>query len=1062
MKKRVLSWVLACALLVGCLGGLSLVAGAADGDAAATYAKIDFSTGQIVGTNANVTYNHTSAQASKTGDAAASSDQQYFTQWGVDVQTNGLAKIPGTEDYGMFMYRQNNGFGISVSDIGLTGQDVAISVEYYFPGACVQNATRFGMVFNDTTYQMSAGGDSSHVNASALVLDEEGLVTYTVTGTAAEYFKGGGTINTYCWNYNNNPPEGDQNGENPGNDYYYIKSITIFPASELGTIDTSYDHYDFVNKVSLNPYYPQYKEADAYGMKWSLNGTEGAGSLTANGLEMTSGCFYFDVTLARQQTVVFVRMKFAPGTEGKFTFQYNYDESDSTYTGNANYYGTSLTMASNGVCTVLLTNANFNGQQNAGCSFRMYSGGRTLERIEVYTVNVESLQKLIANLKAMDVSDKTARSVAALNTALDEAAAVAANAGATDEDIQNAFTALGAAEAMLQSYIPIAGDGSDTEILAPQYAAMYDVEILPSNPLHIEDANQDFGNIGAGDYVEYDVVVEKAGIYAVSFSIATPSDNNKVSLHYPDTNAVMGTATAQNTSAWQTYSYDGNAIEGGVYLSKGEQTLRIYFDNGGINFQKAKFTWTGMSKQVDLMDPSWNNGSDTAPLIVEESGTRYMNMTQGRAFSYNNDSIGKLFGLNENTVVDLQITLDYEKTSGQDQNCNWWRFKTMDAATKAYTADDGYCQIADIGFTVSGSRAVGTETRNDQLLYPVGSSSGTDEWYLGTEGVDSNASFRIYGIRYSATTKDGITITGVWGTGATMTGAPTNITGYSLTLREDIGLNYHITAETGFDTTNVSARVTLPDGTTETQTPVVDGTAVTVTANVPAKEMTDNITVVLVDASGNQSLPYIYSVARYAEAMLDLAETATDAEYVKAAPLVRAMLNYGANAQQYFDHNTANLANESLSATDKDVSSVTADTLAPYRNTDAQKAADGSVRLSAANLSLLSKTTLRLFFTLGEGQSIDSFAFTYSGQALTPTAYGNYYYVEVTGINPQELAQEFAVTVTKDGGAALTATYSPMAYAAIVLSNGTYPETLNNTLRAFYLYNQAAVVYTAA
>ena len=134
--------------------------------------------------------------------------------------------------------------------------------------------------------------------------------------------------------------------------------------------------------------------------------------------------------------------------------------------------------------------------------------------------------------------------------------------------------------------------------------------------------------------------------------------------------------------------------------------------------------------------------------------------------------------------------------------------------------------------------------------------------------------------------------------------------------------------------------------------------------------MTSQITAQLIDGDYSSAV-FSYSVKDYADYLL--AHTGDNADYANAAPLVKAMLNYGAYAQLYFvvkamlnygayaqlyfDKNTGTLANAGLSTVEKELGNVEINIDDPDINPP-----DG-VTFEGATLSLKSETTLSLYFT---------------------------------------------------------------------------------------------------
>ena len=209
--------------------------------------------------------------------------------------------------------------------------------------------------------------------------------------------------------------------------------------------------------------------------------------------------------------------------------------------------------------------------------------------------------------------------------------------------------------------------------------------------------------------------------------------------------------------------------------------------------------------------------------------------------------------------------------------------------------------------------------------------------------------------------------------------------------------------------------------------------------------MTSQIKAQIIDA-GMHGTEYTYSVKDYADYLLKHADERED--LAKAVPLVKAMLNYGARAQIYFDKNPADLANASLSEEEKALGEVTV--TAPESAIDLP---DG-VSFEGATLSLKSETTLSLYF-----ESAKTLTFECEGKNVETVTNGKYQIARIRGIKAKELKKTFTLTV-KDGEETIgTITYSPMTYCSNVLSDGTQSEALQNVCKALYLYAKAADSY---
>lgn len=300
-------------------------------------------------------------------------------------------------------------------------------------------------------------------------------------------------------------------------------------------------------------------------------------------------------------------------------------------------------------------------------------------------------------------------------------------------------------------------------------------------------------------------------------------------------------------------------------------------------------------------------------------------------------------------------------------------------------------------------------------------------------------------------------------------GIGARLAGNSLSLNGNIGVNFYmelddeVLADSGayllFTYANgTTKKVLVQEARVDTQT-AAGKTYYVFPCEVAAKEMTDTILAQMHLSDGRTGKRYFYTVKQYADYLLEHAEE--QSAYEKAAPLVRAMLNYGAYAQLNFQHSLTTLANANFSESEKSVEQVTAQTLEAYRNQTVQQS--DFVKLEGASLSLDSQTTLRLYFSCQGDAAIEDLRFFWGEQALTPQKSGNFYCVELSDIAAKNLGTAYTVRVTY-GESSLDVQYSAMAYGYHVLQrdvSAIRTQALKDTIAAMYLYYQAAKDYFA-
>lgn len=209
------------------------------------------------------------------------------------------------------------------------------------------------------------------------------------------------------------------------------------------------------------------------------------------------------------------------------------------------------------------------------------------------------------------------------------------------------------------------------------------------------------------------------------------------------------------------------------------------------------------------------------------------------------------------------------------------------------------------------------------------------------------------------------------------------------------------------------------------------------TADVAAAQMTEQVKVQLI-AGENKGEERSYTVREYADTIL------ADKTKEDCHELVKQMLNYGAAAQLYFGVNTSDLANAGIQVSSAQV---------PTENSGLEiSGSTAGVNIYGATLSLKAKLAVRYYFTVSG--DINDHSFTVGGQAYTPVKSAEgVYYIEVSGITPQNMDQAITVSVNEQ----LHITYSPMTYMVRMSVKGS--EAVQDLVSAMYGYHLAAKDY---
>ena len=308
-------------------------------------------------------------------------------------------------------------------------------------------------------------------------------------------------------------------------------------------------------------------------------------------------------------------------------------------------------------------------------------------------------------------------------------------------------------------------------------------------------------------------------------------------------------------------------------------------------------------------------------------------------------------------------------------------------------------------------------------------------------------------INYTATAElDGNTYTDTKTAFADGIGA--SLVGHSISLDGDIAVNFYMELSDSVVAHRDTAYMhfTIPTGRTVTEQDILvkdarivesdDKTYYVFKCRVAAKEMTSEIKAQMIDGD-QHGTEYTYSVKEYADYLLEHADERED--LARAVPLVKAMLNYGAYSQVYFDKNPSALANADLEEREKILDNVTIDIADPVIG----ELPDGTT-FEGATLSLKSETTLSLYFKSGE-----KLAFSCDGYTVEKATSADYQIARIRGIKAKHIGD--ILTLKINGSEAIS--YSPLNYCKNVLDGGTTNEKLINVVKALYFYRQAADAY---
>ena len=290
-------------------------------------------------------------------------------------------------------------------------------------------------------------------------------------------------------------------------------------------------------------------------------------------------------------------------------------------------------------------------------------------------------------------------------------------------------------------------------------------------------------------------------------------------------------------------------------------------------------------------------------------------------------------------------------------------------------------------------------------------------------------------------------------------GSGIHLYGYSLILDGSIGVNFYMKLSETVLNNEESAYMEFTVNEKTQQVPVKDATIkdgyYIFRCDVVAKEMADKITAQVYLSEGNPiGDAYTYSVQEYAAYIIDHPERFP----AGAVDLVKAMLNYGAASQKYFNHNTDYLANSILPASEQQSSSSSHGNLTYYNA--------GDITPEKISLSLKSTITLKLYFKTDD-LKIDELNYVTSFECtkyqLTTTVSGDYTIVIIEGIPATNFSGIISIKCyLNEGDEYKTVKIKPSNYAYIALKQpvgGVITDDLKEVVRALYQFSLAANEY---
>lgn len=291
------------------------------------------------------------------------------------------------------------------------------------------------------------------------------------------------------------------------------------------------------------------------------------------------------------------------------------------------------------------------------------------------------------------------------------------------------------------------------------------------------------------------------------------------------------------------------------------------------------------------------------------------------------------------------------------------------------------------------------------------------------------------------------------GNGQINTGAGVHLYGYNLSLAGDIGVNFWMKLDSECAADYNYMLFTVNGETQKVKVSEADTASNSAykvfRCGVTAKEMTDTITAQFYLADGTAvGSAYSYTVREYANYILT-----HDSYAQKAKDVAKAMLNYGACSQKYFNYHTDSLANSVLPENERFNQITSPDAIG------IKTPGEGCLTPVKVSLSLKSTVTLKLYFN---SEDTEGKIFKSNEKTLETVKSGGYTVVIIDNISASHIHSGVGFDVYENDAKIGNVVYSPAKYIKIVLSMPTdnvITDDLKLAVSSLYNFNQALQRY---
>ena len=478
---------------------------------------------------------------------------------------------------------------------------------------------------------------------------------------------------------------------------------------------------------------------------------------------------------------------------------------------------------------------------------------------------------------------------------------------------------------------------------------------------------------------------------------------------------------------WVTDEYDNVTEKPSVILPAGsnfalyaDETLYALFTysvtEGGGEGSTTKYTFSSFAAGTQYAQGEEHNLDENVTLVINGA---HLN-SQIRLYAGSN----AVFELSGPATGSLVLKAGYKVGTltiyGSTDGSNWTSIKAI-STTTTYT-EYTVALPAGTAYTYLKMESTGAQIRVSEAQITLAGTSSTTTYYTTMDGHDAEETpFAL-------------------------------LVGSHVSLGNVLDMHFYVDATDNYFDGNLTitlSYVSLQGEKFENAVVVNSGYSISANAyrvlsiGLPAAYMATSVTATL-SYNSEKMDTVTYSIRSYASTIIANANGLYTDEQISAA---KAMLNYGAWAQNYFGYNTGDLANNVLDAGDQLTDTAAAlsqvENIAQYKATVTNKL-DGFIGYT---LLLKDVTGLRLYFSEQVTVMVDGVAKV----AEVDSQNNSRYYVEIEGVNADELDTTIEITC----GEMEISNLSVLSPAAIVAQNTGKSENFRNAMIALILYAQS-------